>query len=347
MSIVGIVVLCPKGEQTGSKRPFRERISELDYIGPLLFVPGVTCLLLALEWGGVKYPWNSSILIGLFCGFAVLSLIWVYSQYRLGKRATIPSQLFLQRTVLFASFYSFLFVGFQIVAYYLPLYFQAVKETTARSSSINILPIVITMIIAAAVGGFLITKTGHWVPFMIGGPTIASVGIGLMSTFGVNTTFSEWFGYQILAGIGIGVALQVRNPTPKHATNSETPFLAVQSVVTMEELPIATSITLFFSQTGASVFLTVAQTAFFGKLLTRMQAINPALSREDIIRAGATGLKELVAESQVSEMLAAYGVCLDAVFHVAAAITAAAVIMGFGVKWKRFKDVDKQEKECD
>src|SRR5271155_5408696 len=53
--------------------------------------------------------------------------VWAYSPYRLGEKATIPPRLLLQRSVFFSSMYSFLYVGFQVVGYYLPLYFQAVK----------------------------------------------------------------------------------------------------------------------------------------------------------------------------------------------------------------------------
>jgi len=47
--------------------------------------------------------------------------------------------------------------------------------------------IVVTVIMTAAVGGVLASLVGYYGPFMIGGCVIASVGMGLMSTFGVNT----------------------------------------------------------------------------------------------------------------------------------------------------------------
>ncbi len=34
---------------------------------------------------------------------------------------------------------------------------------------------------------------------------IAPIGEGLLSTWTVDTTFSQWFGYQALTGIGIGL----------------------------------------------------------------------------------------------------------------------------------------------
>lgn len=213
ISVAGIGFLCPKYSKPKSQASFRERIKKLDYIGPPIFLLGVTCLLLSLQWGGIQYAWNSPILIGLFCGFGVFMAIWMYSQHRLQERATIRPRLFIQRTVLFTAIYSFFYVGFQVVTYYLPLYFQAVKETTAMESSIYILPIVISVTITAAIGGVLLSVVGYVVPFMIGGCAIASTGIGLISTFGVSTPFSRLFGYQVMTGIGVGLSLQVKQST--------------------------------------------------------------------------------------------------------------------------------------
>ena len=78
------------------QRTFRERLKEINYLGSVIFIPAEICLLFSLQWSGVRYPWNSPLLIGLLSGFEIILLIWIYSQYRLGDRATIHSQLFLQ-----------------------------------------------------------------------------------------------------------------------------------------------------------------------------------------------------------------------------------------------------------
>lgn len=214
VSILGVAVLCPERPNVNTQT-FREKLKELDYLGPFIFLTGAICLLLALIWGDGRYRWNSPVVIGLFCGFVIVMPVWAYSQYRLGEKATIPPRLFLQRTVFFSSIYSFLYVGFQVALYYLPLYFQAVKDTSAQTSSIYTFPIIVPVIVTAGVGGVLMSLVGYYGPFMIGGCVIASVGLGLMSTFGVNTPVGAWVGYQVLAGIGIGFVLQIRI----HVTN--------------------------------------------------------------------------------------------------------------------------------
>lgn len=41
------------------------KLKQMDFLGATLLVAAVSCLLLALQWGGATYPWRSSIVIGL------------------------------------------------------------------------------------------------------------------------------------------------------------------------------------------------------------------------------------------------------------------------------------------
>ena len=80
--------------------------AKLDYLDPfgIAFIFGaVCCLLLALQWGGIQYAWNSSRVVGLLVGFVLLFAIFCAIQYKLGERATIPPRLLIHRTILFGS----------------------------------------------------------------------------------------------------------------------------------------------------------------------------------------------------------------------------------------------------
>ena len=52
-----------------SDNTFLQKFKTLDYIGPLLFVPAIVCIILALQWGNTYYPWHSPVIITLIaCG---------------------------------------------------------------------------------------------------------------------------------------------------------------------------------------------------------------------------------------------------------------------------------------
>jgi MFS family permease len=209
LSIVGIVLCLHTPKRLENSKSFKQKLQEVDYIGPLIFIPGIISLLLALEWGGVVYPWNSPIIISLLCTFTVLMPVWVYSQIRLGEKATIPIRLIWQRTLLFSSIYSFCYASYTVLSFYLPLYFQAVKDSRATESGIQTLPLILSVTFAAIIGGFLISIVGYVPPFMIIGNAIMAVGAGLLTTLDVDTPIGKWLGFQVIAGIGCGLNLQV------------------------------------------------------------------------------------------------------------------------------------------
>jgi hypothetical protein len=213
VTIAGVALFLKNPERLENNKSFKERVKGLDYYGAAFLIPAVVCLLLALQWGGTTYPWNSAKIIGLFVGFGLIIPIFVFIQIRLKDRATIPVSLFLRRTVFFSSMFAF-FVGssFLIVIFYLPIYFQAVKGSTATKSGIEILPLLLSVVISSLAGGILVTVFGYFTPFMIGGMALFTIGCGLLSTLGVDTSFGKWFGYQVLAGAGLGMCLQVSFP---------------------------------------------------------------------------------------------------------------------------------------
>lgn len=87
--------------------PLKAKLKQMDFLGATLLVAAVTCLLLALQWGGATYPWRSSIVIGLFLGAGSLLAAFSLLQIYLGENSTIPPRIFLQRSVFTGSFYIF------------------------------------------------------------------------------------------------------------------------------------------------------------------------------------------------------------------------------------------------
>ena len=50
---------------------FKQRLQQFDPWGTAVFVPAIICLLLALQWGGSKYPWSNGRIIALFVIFGM------------------------------------------------------------------------------------------------------------------------------------------------------------------------------------------------------------------------------------------------------------------------------------
>jgi hypothetical protein len=126
----------------------------LDLIGFILFAPAVLMLLLALQFGGEAYPWNSSEVIGLFCGSVAVFVVWFFwNRYR-GDEAMIPYSIISRRDVLASGVYeAFLMSAVYGGIYYLPIYFQAVNNASPMLSGVYLLPMILAQLFMAGAAG--------------------------------------------------------------------------------------------------------------------------------------------------------------------------------------------------
>ena len=129
---------------------FRTLPSKLDLIGFALFAPAAIQLLLALQYGGNQFAWNSSTVIGLFCGAGATFLVFLAWDYYKGDEAMIPISM-IRRRIVWSSCLVFGFLMSQLftTSYYLPIYFQAVKGATPTLSGVYILPSILGQLFLA------------------------------------------------------------------------------------------------------------------------------------------------------------------------------------------------------
>ena len=120
MFIVFLFVHVNRNTADSEGRSVMSRILQLDLAGTVIFIPAIVCLILALQWGGAEFPWNSAKIIGLFVGFALMILVFIAIQFWQGDNGTLPPALFKNRNVLFAMMFAFFFgAGFFPLIYYI------------------------------------------------------------------------------------------------------------------------------------------------------------------------------------------------------------------------------------
>src|SRR5271154_4548925 len=105
----------------------------------------------------------------------------------------------------------------------------------------------------------------------------------------------------------------------------------------LRDVPIATALVMFFQQLGGALFIAVGQSVFQNKLFTQIQAIDPSLTAEEMIMAGATGLKALIPKESLPAVLEAYAASLDATFDISITMAGLAAVMACFVEFKSVK----------
>lgn len=330
-----ILRLPSKTEFSGT--PVLARIRQLDLIGATLLVPAIICLLLALQWGGNKYPWSNSRIIGLFIGFGLMIILFSVSQIYLGEKATLPPHILKKRTVLSAILYALFFGGsFFLLVYYVPIYFQSVKGSSAMKSGIQLLPLMLATVVSSVVIGGLVTAVGYYTPFLIGSTAIAAIGTGLVTLFDVDTPSGKWIGYQIVVGAGVGAGFQV-------------PMTAVQRVLSPEDIPVGTAAVMFFQTLGGALFLAVGQSVFQNGLIDGIKAYAPTVNSAAILGAGATETRTVLSQmgklDQLPNVLKAYMTGLRDAYRVSLALMVVSFLAACFMEWKSVKTTDGEKKD--
>jgi len=77
----------------------KELIFSIDIPGILLLLATLVCFFLALEWGGVTKPWNSSSVIGIIIGCGLLLIAFILVEWRSGERAILVPRILRNRTM--------------------------------------------------------------------------------------------------------------------------------------------------------------------------------------------------------------------------------------------------------
>jgi hypothetical protein len=304
---------------------WRKNLEVFDIYGTLVFLPMIVCLLLALQWGGSKYPWSNGRIIGLLVLFAVLLIVFIGIQFWKGDNATVPPRILKQRTVAAVAWFAAMIgAAFFTLVYFLPLYFQAIKGASAVKSGIMNLPLILSLVIMSMLVGVSITKIGYYTPFVIAGSILLSIGSGLVSTFTTTTPSSHWIGYQILFGFGMGMSMQQT-------------LVAVQTVLPKADIPTGTALAMFSQTLGGALFISVAQNVFTNSLLKNVRAAVPGLDPATVLGAGATELQRLIPVEFLGAVQEAYNGALVSTFYVAVATSVLSVVGAVFFEWKSVK----------
>lgn len=140
-----------------------QKLKKLDLFSTVVFVPAITSLLLALQWGGFTYGWGNVRIVVLFVLFGLLIGLFGYRQYKLQEDAMLPPRVLRNRNILAAAWFEACCDStLAVTEIYIAIYFQGVRGFTAFKSGYLGVPMVIGVSTAALVAGFGTTFVGYY-----------------------------------------------------------------------------------------------------------------------------------------------------------------------------------------
>ena len=114
----------------------------------------------------------------------------------------------------------FIGVGFG-VSMYMPFYVQGAIGASATSSGFVIMPMTVSMVIASALSGQIVTRTGKYKKLSLAGLSMMVAGLLLAANMNPHTPIVIGALNMILVGIGLGIALPIYISTTQNAVKTK------------------------------------------------------------------------------------------------------------------------------
>lgn len=250
------------------RTPIKQGLMAVDWLGSLTIVGGTLMFLMGLELAGNTWPWASAPVICLLIFGIVVASLCVLVEIYVAKFPVIPIKIFKQpRNILILGLnacHGFVFIS---VSYYMPLYFQGVLGANALMSGVYVLPFTFVLGVTSAAVGFMIKKTGKYLPPIIGGFALMTLGYGLFIDLDSYANWPKIILFQIVLGLGVG-------------PNFQSPLIALQNTLTGRDVASATGTFMFIRQLATSISIVVGGVIFNAKMEDQREALISALGAE-------------------------------------------------------------------
>ena len=226
---------------------------------------------------------NVGRIVGLFCYSGV-----VWTTFRLHQSLCyltspqdrlFPCEMVLswEMSILFiqtASSIGALFVSL----YFVPLYFQFVRNDHVLEAAVRLLPLIVVFIFATVSNGIVESKFGYYQPWYIFGSIAVLIGAIFMHLVSPTTSTSATYGFTVLIAIGPG-------------SYNNVSFAVAQTKAKKEDFPLATALISMAQIGGLALNLAISNSDFINRAEINLTRVIPNAQRAQIqeVIAGAGG----------------------------------------------------------
>ena len=326
VSVIAVFFLFSKSlGENRSELTAWEKVKELDIVSNCLFIPALTTLFVALSWAGTKYAWSDARVITLFVMFAALLIAFLYNQRRRGDAAALPFRILKNRSVIAGATFTMCTNSMmQVLEYYLPTYYQVVRENTPQESGLKMIPIMVGMMLGLFLQGIGTSSLGYYTPFMIFASLCMPVAAGLMTTYSLDTTLTQVIMYSGFAGFAGGIGFQG-------------PVSSVQMGLPEADVNLGLGVILFAQNFGPALSIAIAQVIFANQLSQNLAHVVPGLTPASIVNNSLVDIRNSVPEDMWREVFAGIDKSLHETWYLAIALACTTLPASLRTEWRSVK----------
>jgi len=201
--------------------PRHERPHQLDVIGAVLIVAASVSFMLAINLAGVRFPWTSPPILGLFVLAATIALMFV-RRLLTAPEPLIPIAVLRNRQVRFATGgHAFGWASIVALNIFMPQYLQNVAGLTPTAAGLTLVIFMIALNVSAGLSGYVLGRVVHYKLLPMTGLTVA-IGAILVMAWKVDGLSLIWFEVLLVViGLGFGAMpgltqVVVQNSVERH-----------------------------------------------------------------------------------------------------------------------------------
>jgi EmrB/QacA subfamily drug resistance transporter len=223
--------------------PVHERAHKIDLTGAALMMAAAVVLLLALTWGGTRYPWLSQqilFLVVLAVALTAIFIWWVLHVPEPFLPVAVLNNPIMRAGCITSSCSQGVAIGLTI---FVPLYYELVHGLSASDSGLALIPIVVMTSPGSFTAGRAMLHLDHykWVSILM--LSIATLGVGLLV---IHPLMPVWVVAIITGLVGAGTG-----------SSYPTVTVSIQNAVAHRQIGIAMGAMNFFRALSSAFVVAV------------------------------------------------------------------------------------------
>jgi len=277
IALIALLIYLPANISVRSNRHTGwAAIRRIDFLGALLSSGATVCLLLGLTWGSNQtYDWNSPQVIGVLVAAGMLLIVFFIAE-RFAAEPLLPLDLFRNQVFSAATGLAMMQGSVMLpLIIYLPLYLQVVLGQTATYSGAVITPLTVSIVIGAAISGFVIAMLKRYQMLTILSALLLGFGMFLMTQMTATTSLLVAGRNMVIVGIGLGAFFSVTT-------------LAVQNALPRTRLGVGTGSVRYLQSLGQTLGLAIVGTVVNNVIASD---IATRLTRQEVQQLTPEGIK--------------------------------------------------------
>lgn len=316
---------------------WKAKIKAIDYYGVVTSSAAILLLLIPISGGGTYFEWNSPMVISMITLGAISMVLFVIIERKIAVMPMMPLHLFKIPAVCAIIVQNFLFgIVYYSHLYYLPIYYQNVRQFSPLLSAALIIPFVAGQSSFSILTGQYVSRVKRYGEVIWSGYALWTLGSGLILL--LNRTTPRWqiVIFLLIEGLGVGGVFQ---PT----------LVAAQAHSLKRDRAVVISVRNFARALGGALGLALSSAVFSNVLKKSLNSVSAALPPEYESGVLAAILKvpdvSILTSVQADQVLDAYMAASRAVFLLWAPIIGTCLILCVFIKDKGLQRAEEKKQE--